>query len=147
MTDKRPVGRPRVKEYDLEAIRNYAMVGCPDREIAYLIGVSPSRFVELKAARPEIQQVLEFGRSNLHESLRRRQVEKALSGDVKMLIHLGRVMLGQREEYGVEMTNKGETQYILQWPEQLNAPYLARGPEGKFISIKGDDDGDSENDP
>jgi hypothetical protein len=118
MTDKKTLGRPRTKEYDLDAIRNYAMIGCPDREIAFLIGVSPSRFVELKATRPEIPQALELGRASLHESLRRKQIEKALGGDTKMLIHLGRVMLDQREEYGIDLNQRATTEYVLSWPEE-----------------------------
>ena len=105
-------GRPRVIEYDLDKIYAYAEVGCTYEEIARLIGISPSNFVALRKDRPEIQEACDLGRSNLHKSLRAKQIDVAIKdGNPQLLIHLGKALLGQSDKLDINQHVTGEVIY------------------------------------
>lgn len=84
-------GRPRAK-VDPDLVEKLAGIGCPDREIAAIVGCSEDtlhrRFAEIIAK----------GRDNCKTRLRKKQIEVALSGNVSMLIWLGKNMLGQSDK-------------------------------------------------
>lgn len=85
------MGRPKA-DIDAEQVESMAAIGCTVAEIATILGCS-SRTLERRFVAP-----IERGRSRLNRSLRRKQVEMALAGNVTMLIWLGKQMLGQREK-------------------------------------------------
>ena len=77
----------------LDEIEKLASFGLTIKEIAQFYGVDPAGFytsAERKAA-------FDKGQSNLKISLKRKQMSKALEGDVKMLIWLGKQYLDQKE--------------------------------------------------
>ena len=90
-------GRPPV-EIDLAKLQQYGELGCTNRELALLFGVT-ERTVELKRQKDEnFRTALERGHAKANASLRRKQMELALAGDRTMLIWLGKQRLGQKEK-------------------------------------------------
>jgi hypothetical protein len=83
--------RPNVR-IDEAQVEEMAAIGCTVAEIAGIVGCSP-RTVERRAAAPVAR-----GRVRLNISLRRRQIEMAMSGNASMLIWLGKQLLGQRDK-------------------------------------------------
>jgi AraC-like DNA-binding protein len=79
---------------DTEQIERLAALGCTDADIAQIAGVN-ERLLQRRHA-----DALARGRANLRVSLRKAQIEKALSGDTAMLIWLGKVVLRQTERGG-----------------------------------------------
>lgn len=116
------MGRPPIKEYDLKQIESLASVGCTQNEIAALCGYSQGNFHDLKKNHPDIQEALDRGRSNLHKSLRRKQVDLALDGNVPMLIHLGKTQLGQSEKLTLAGDKENPLAVIrLKWGDEVEA--------------------------
>ena len=89
------VGRPRI-EIDEEQLETLAAIECSLEEMALVLGCSVSTLQR------NFDQVIEKGRAQGRASLRRRQFELAMNGNVTMLIWLGKVRLGQREKQAVE---------------------------------------------
>lgn len=91
------VGRPLVEFTDdqLRQISTLAQIGCSDKEIYSVIGVSKATFIRLKDRDPRVQAAIDLGKSELAMKLRRYQIELACSGSVPMLIHLGKSLLKQ----------------------------------------------------
>jgi hypothetical protein len=113
------IGRPREIEYDLDKIYAYAEVGCTYEEIARLIGVSPSNFVELRKKRPEIQEALDAGKANLHKSLRAKQVDVAIrDGNPQLLIFLGKAILDQRDKMDVNQNVTGDFKIVSRFGQK-----------------------------
>jgi len=69
-----------------------ASIGCTVDEMATILGCS-GRTLQRRFVTP-----IERGRSRLNRSLRRKQAEMALNGNVTMLIWLGKQYLGQRDK-------------------------------------------------
>lgn len=68
-----------------------ASIGCTDREIATYFGLAETTF------RSNFSDYLINGRQQLKTSLRRAQLQTALSGNATLLIWLGKQILGQQE--------------------------------------------------
>lgn len=68
-----------------------ASIGCTDREIATYFGVAETTF------RTNFSDYLINGRHQLKTSLRRAQLQAALSGNATLLIWLGKQILSQQE--------------------------------------------------
>lgn len=99
VTAKRPVnkgGRPPV-EVDRKLVEGLAAIGCTQREIAAALGVSQTTIST------GFQSELDLGAQRLKTSLRRLQWRSADSGNVKMLIWLGKQYLQQCEPMRVQM--------------------------------------------
>jgi hypothetical protein len=113
-------GRTQVTvEYDEEKIEALASVGCPIYEIAALCGFSESHFHELKKTYPDIQEAINRGKANMHKSLRKKQVDLALEGNVPMLIHLGKTELGQNDKIELNQHINAEVEYEIRFGEAL----------------------------
>lgn len=82
------MGRPEIP-IDPDQVSKLAQLGCKVSEIADFFGVS--RDTIERRFREEIVE----GRAKLRVSLRRLQIEKAMEGNVVMLIWLGKQELGQ----------------------------------------------------
>lgn len=80
-----------VKHLDEEQIYKLALIGCTHQEIATWFGVS----VDTLARR--YQTIIKEGHESMKQSLKRKQIEVALGGNVVMLIWLGKQLLGQKE--------------------------------------------------
>jgi len=88
-------GRPRV-EIDLTAVKKLAAMMCTDAEIAMVLDVSKRSIVRAKK-RADVQAAIEWGRACARIDLRRVQFATAMSGNVTMLIFLGKAYLGLSE--------------------------------------------------
>ncbi len=91
-------GRPPLA-LDERMIYELAGIGCPTTEIARLLECSPDtldrRFADVMAK----------GRAERKSSLRRKQTQVALSGNIAMLIWLGKQELGQTERTEITTVN------------------------------------------
>ena len=91
-TDKKK-GKPKI-QLDVDDIRELASEGNTVEDVASLLGVSAgviSENVEYKTA-------YELGLCDMRAMLRHAQFQSAKSGNTTMLVWLGKVLLGQREE-------------------------------------------------
>lgn len=89
-----------------EEVFKLASIGCKDTEIADWFGIDGNTL------RYNFSVELTKGRLTLNQSLRRAQLQVALNGNPTMLIFLGKVLLGQREDALDTEENK-----ILPWTE------------------------------
>jgi len=90
MTKKRGPGRPRL-ELDERQIHELASINCSLAEIAAVMDCAVSTL-------ENYQEVIEKARNTGKQSLKRKQWEVAMSGNVTMLIWLGKIQLGQRDQ-------------------------------------------------
>jgi hypothetical protein len=74
-----------------EDIYKLAQTGATDREIARWFDINE------ETLRYNFQDIIEKGREDLKQSLRKAQIKLALSGNATMLIWLGKNMLGQQD--------------------------------------------------
>lgn len=105
-TKRRP-GRPRV-EVDLKVVEDLAKIHCTEAEIAAFFGVSPELIRRRKKSDEQFRGALEKGRDQGKTSLRRLQWKSAMSGNVTMLIWLGKQLLGQSDRHGIEHSGSAE---------------------------------------
>lgn len=91
---------PHKLEISPEQVRKLAAIGCTDVEIGEIVGCSHDTLTR------RFRQELDDGRANGKASLRRKQMELALSGNVTMLIWLGKQMLGQVDKQVVENSHE-----------------------------------------
>ena len=93
---KRKLGRPKFSP-DLEQVRKLAALQCTDDEIAAFFDVSVRTIERRRKDSDEFNDAVMQGKLLGRVSLRRRQYEAALGGNVAMLIWLGKNILGQAE--------------------------------------------------
>lgn len=79
-----------------EQVQKLAAIGCTDKEIGEIVGCSHDTLTR------RFKQELVEGRATGKASLRRKQWEVALSGNVTMLIWLGKQQLGQTDKQEVK---------------------------------------------
>jgi len=101
-------GRPK-KKIDKELVEKLATIHCSVKEIADIVGCHPDTI------RNRFSDIIARGKANGKMSLRRKQMEVALSGQPTMLIWLGKQWLGQSESPMDDDTNK-----ILPWTDDLD---------------------------
>ena len=89
-----------------EVVFKLAAMMCSNAEIGEVLGLSPT------AIKNKYHKVIEEGRSQGKKSLRQAQMEKALAGDVRMLIFLGKQYLGQSDT-----GDQGEDTQALPWED------------------------------
>ena len=93
------MARP-VKAVDTEAIKKLSQLHCTYEEIAEFLDVST------KTLQRNYVHLIKKGREMGKISLRRAQFEKAIGGNVAMMIWLGKQHLDQRDK--IEQTNYNE---------------------------------------
>jgi hypothetical protein len=92
MSEKpKKAGRPKL-EIDGDLVEKLAGIGCPNKEIAAIVGCSVDTLDR------HFADVIAKGRENGKTRLRKKQIEVALAGNVTMLIFLGKNMLGQADK-------------------------------------------------
>ena len=106
---KKKNGRPK-KKIDVEMVEKLATIHCSVKEIADIVGCHPDTI------RNRFADIIARGKAHGKMSVRRKQLEVALSGQPSMLIWLGKQWLGQSESPMDEETNK-----ILPWTDDLDA--------------------------
>lgn len=101
-------GRPKL-DIDPDVVERLAFIHCTNSEIAAVVGCSVDTIAD------RFSDVIKHGREKGKMSLRRWQFKKAESGNVAMLIWLGKQCLDQRERADVDL-NGGIT---IAWDETL----------------------------
>jgi len=96
-------GRPKA-EINLDQVKTLSGLNCTEPEIAAVLGVSYSTWKRHIKQNPEIAEMVAQGRLSGNASLRRTQWQKAMDGNVAMLIWLGKNRLGQADKQEVEQT-------------------------------------------
>jgi len=82
----------KYKTIDRDLVYRLASIQCSMTEIAEAVGTSTDTL------RRRFKDVIEAGKAQGRQSLRRVQWDKALKGDTKMLIWLGKNILKQRDQ-------------------------------------------------
>ena len=99
------VGRGETQKIiDPEIVYKLASIGCNDREICDWLGVTESTL------RFNFRGYMTKARSQLNQTLRRKQLQVALEGNPTLLIWLGKNILGQSES---QITT--EQHQVLPW--------------------------------
>ena len=91
------MARPR-KQLDAEQIEKMAMIGNPVTAIATILGCST------KTLHRRFGPVIKKGQERGNNSLRLMQYQKALDGNITMLIWLGKQRLGQSDRTEINQT-------------------------------------------
>ena len=103
------VGRGETRQViDPETVYKLASIGCNDREICDWLNITESTL------RFNFRGYMAKARSQLNQTLRRKQLQVALEGNPALLIFLGKVMLGQSET----LSESASTQ-ALPWVESV----------------------------
>ena len=102
--ERRRPGRPPVR-VDKDLVFRCAKVGCTYQEIATIVGCSESVLLE------RYRDVVHEGWSQMRRSLRRKQLEVAMQGNVGMLIWLGKQYLGQKDKVETALSGKVEHEH------------------------------------
>jgi hypothetical protein len=100
------------KDIDLDVIKSLAQIGATREEISIIIGCSTTWLSKEIDQNPAMANAIESGIGELKTSLRRTQVQMALSGNVPLLIWLGKQCLGQSDKH--EQNNKTEINVTVQ---------------------------------
>jgi hypothetical protein len=102
-------GRLILTEEQIRQLGIMAEIGLTVEEMMSILGVCKSRQTLIN----RYGDIIEQGKSRGNYMLRRRQYDVAMGGDIKMLVHLGKTRLGQRET--TEIINKT----VLPWANDL----------------------------
>ena len=112
------MGRP-TKDIDADQVRKLAKLGCTQEEIADFFDCAHSVISE------RFRQEFHVGRGESKISLRRMQWKAARGGSVPMLIHLGKVYLGQTDRLDVK-NEGGRTVVYIERADNPRDAELAR---------------------
>ena len=108
MEEKRGRGRPKI-DIDLEDVVELASEGCSAKEIAAALGFNRATLF----GREDVKEAYDKGREILGVNIRHWQIQAAKSGNVQMLIWLGKNYLDQSD------TKKEETSggkgIVIEW--------------------------------
>lgn len=94
-------GRPKA-QINLEQVKTLAGLSCTEPEIASVIGINYATWKRHKRENPELEEMVEQGKLTGNASLRRKQWETAMEGNVTMQIWLGKNRLGQSDKQQIE---------------------------------------------
>lgn len=103
-------------EIPVEQLRELAAIGCTQDEIGRVFGLSQSAISRRLEKEPH-RSAWEGGRAEGDMSLRRKQYEMAMNGNVVMLLWLGKNRLGQADkaESKIEYDSRVSVRYIAEW--------------------------------
>ena len=109
------------KQIDVELMMKLAKIGLPNYEIAAVLECHPDTLENNYRAE------LDEGRAHAKASIRRKQFELAMQGNVTMLVWVGKNLCGQADKS--EVTGKdGEPLYRPIDREELIGKLLGTGP-------------------
>jgi len=104
--------KPTTKKYktiDRDLVFKLAAIQCTQEEIAEVVGLG------VEALRRRFGTIIEKGKQAGRKSLRRAQWDKALNGDTRLLIFLGKQYLSQKDQID-DNANKSP----LPWDDDKN---------------------------
>lgn len=91
--------------FDYAHVMRIASSGCDDVTLGWMLGIAPQYFAMYRQHDPELDIAINKGRATLRYNLYAKQVEKAMSGDSKMLVWLGTQHLGQTNKLEAGLAN------------------------------------------
>lgn len=106
MTDNNKTPKSNKKMVDRDLIFKLASLQCTNAEIAEVVGISEG------ALSRRFSKLIQKGKQQGKQSLRRAQWQKAHDGDARMQIFLGKQYLGQRDN-----PEDGEDKAPLPWED------------------------------
>lgn len=109
-------GRPRIlkpDERNLELLGRLGSIQATTREASAFFRVSEPTFLKFVSDFPLARAVWDEAREQGRMSLRRTQLNQALSGNPTMLVWLGKQYLGQTDVARLDATVKQETTHIV----------------------------------
>ncbi len=107
------MARPRI-EIDPKAVKKLAGIACTYPEIAAIVGCSEATLHR------RFESVIKIGVQNMHVSLKRKQFQVAMSGNVGMLIWLGKIHLKQREQIEHTGSDGGDINIAVRYVNRPN---------------------------
>lgn len=99
-------------DISLEQVRQLGKLMCSQAEIGSVLGIGATGVNNLTNTWPEFAEALEEGYSDTKRTLRKTQLDLALSGHPSMLMWLGKQYLGQADKH--EQHNKTEVSITVQ---------------------------------
>jgi len=103
--DPRDLEKPIV--LDPSKVEALAAIQCTYEEIAHGLNVSVSTLERRRKENPEVEEAIKKGRTLGRRSLRRLQYAAAKSGNITMLIWLGKQYLGQSDKAEITGQDRG----------------------------------------
>lgn len=100
------------KDIDLKQVFELARLMCSQAEIGAVLGIGQSGVQALSDRWPEFAEALDTGYNETRKTLRKTQLDLALSGHPSMLMWLGKQYLGQADKH--EQHNKTEVSITVQ---------------------------------
>lgn len=94
---KNDVGRREIV-LDLERVKFFCRFNPNDEELAAALKIDPDTLSKYKNADPAVLQAMEEGKALGRMSLRGKQFDIAMKGNVSMLIWIGKQQLGQKDK-------------------------------------------------
>jgi hypothetical protein len=110
------------KDIDPEIVRKLVKIGCTPGDIAEMFGCSQS------VISVRFRSEFALGRAQSKISPRQAQWRSAMRGSDRMLIHLGKVYLGQNDKVEV-MTSEKPCVYIERSAKYIEGPHDPRAAE------------------
>ena len=120
------MARPK-KKIDPEQVKKLALIQCTMIEMAAFFECS------VDTLERRFADVIKIGRENGKTSLKRKQFEIAMSGNVGMLIWLGKQHLGQKDQVENEMQVNADVTYTTSWGGNINV-----APTSQIVSVFGE---------
>ena len=96
----------KYKTVDRDLVYKLACIQCTDQEIAEVVGLG------VDALKRRFGKLIDQGKQKGRQSLRRAQWEKAMNGDTRLQIFLGKQYLGQKDT-----PEDGENKAPLPWED------------------------------
>lgn len=111
-------GRPPSLTADaatLKQIEALGRINCTRIEGAAFFGCTEKTFITFLQNNAEADEAFERGRGMLRVSLKRKQIEKALVGNITMLIWLGKQLLGQKDKIEQSGDPNAPVTHAVEW--------------------------------
>ena len=118
------MARPKL-DIDAEQVERLAEIGTPTVDIAFVFKCS------VDTIENRFREQLQTGRANQRIRLRRKQMDMALSGNVPLLIWLGKQVLGQSEKQEIKTESNTDSTLQLNWGSHAELTDLARQYDGQ----------------
>lgn len=96
-----PRGWRKHPELLLQVLRGLGRLHCTEEEIIAFLGISAAEWREIVKADPTIMAMYAYGQTQGKMAIRRKQMQRAMSGSDAMLKHVGRHVLGQHDKLTV----------------------------------------------
>lgn len=96
----------KYKTVDRDLVYKLACIQCTDQEIAEVVGLG------VENLKKRFGKLIEQGKQKGRQSLRRAQWDKAMNGDTRLQIFLGKQYLGQKDT-----PEDGENKAPLPWED------------------------------